>query len=161
SITAANSGVRRHPPNNSLAGVFQAIFYSNINFLLSIPSREDITYPICAFNLQQKETDVKRYLVFAAALGLSSILCAQTYNISTIGGNVTRANGDGVNVSAAPMLNPHQIAIDSAGNIYIADTDAHRVRKIDANGLMTVIAGQGRPTGSGDTAGPGISTPLN
>jgi DNA-binding beta-propeller fold protein YncE len=104
---------------------------------------------------------VKKY-VCTLSVALTSLLCGQTYNISTLAGSVTTANGDGVNVNATPILNPQAIAIDSAGNVYIADGDAHRVRKIDGTtGVATVIAGQGRASGSDDASGPGISKPLN
>ena len=105
---------------------------------------------------------MKKYLVCTLLVALSPLLCGQTYNISTLAGSVARANGDGVSINSATILNPYSVAIDSAGNVYIADADGCRVRKVDADtGITTVIAGQGRPSGSSDTAGPGINSPLN
>ena len=79
---------------------------------------------------------MKKYF---CTLALTSLLCGQTYNISTVAGSVTVANGDGINVNAVQILNPQAIAIDPAGNIYVADGDAHRVRKIDGTtGVATV-----------------------
>src|SRR5262245_39532196 len=84
------------------------------------------------------------------------------YNISTVAGSVPQANGDSVSPGLAPAFNPQGIVIDSAGNIYIADGDAHRVRKIDATtGMETVIAGQGRFVTSGDASIQGTAGPLN
>jgi len=96
-------------------------------------------------------------------LGLSSGLFGQmNYNISTVAGLVGAANGDAVSAGLAPLFNPHAVITDPAGNVYIADGDAHRVRKIDAaTGIMSVIAGQGRATTSGDTSIQGTASALN
>jgi len=83
------------------------------------------------------------------------------YNISTVAGSVAAANGDAVSAGLAPLFNPQAVVIDSAGNVYIADGDAHRVRKIDATGNISVIAGQGRATSSGDASVQGTASALN
>ena len=44
---------------------------------------------------------------------------------------------------------PHGIAADTAGNLYIADTDNERIRKV-ANGVITTVAGNGSLGFSGD-----------
>src|SRR6516165_595311 len=95
-------------------------------------------------------TAVKRMMLnISAGLSLSAAVFAQGYQISTVAGSVKSNNGDGVLASSAPLLNPQQIAVDSSGNVYIADGDAHRVRLITAStGIMTTIAGQGRNVGS-------------
>ncbi|MFB7499789.1 hypothetical protein ACFC09_34770 [Streptomyces sp. NPDC056161] len=45
---------------------------------------------------------------------------------------------------------PHAVAADDAGNIYIADDDNHRVRKVTPHGVITTVAGCGRGEYSGD-----------
>ena len=88
---------------------------------------------------------MKRFAVCTLLLGLSSVLFGQNYNISTVAGSVAAANGDNVNAGLAALVNPTAVVLDSAGNIYIADGDGYRVRKIDATtGNTTVIVGQGR-----------------
>ena len=84
--------------------------------------------------------------------------------ITTIAGTGTAGySGDGGLATNAKLNNPWGIAVDSAGNIYIADTQNHRIRKITSStGIITTIAGTGTSGFSGDE-GPAtnanISTP--
>jgi uncharacterized protein (TIGR03437 family) len=52
------------------------------------------------------------------------------------------------------------LALDSAGNLYIADTDNHRVRKVSVDGIITTVAGTGNARYDGD-GGPATSFALN
>ena len=80
--------------------------------------------------------------------------------ISTIAGNgITGYSGDGGAASSASLNYPGGIALDGQGNIYIADTTNHRVRKIDGTGVITTIAGNGSSGYSGD-AGPATEASL-
>ncbi len=81
---------------------------------------------------------------------------AATGIITTIAGTGTRGYaGDGATAVGAQLSTPSGLAIDGLGNIYFADTDNQRVRRIDAaTGFITTIAGNGSRTFGGDT-GPG------
>lgn len=84
--------------------------------------------------------------------------CAGAGIISTIAGNGNPTySGDGGLASAATVNNPSGVAIDGAGNLYIADTGNNRVRMITAaTGLMSTIAGGGSGCGGQtDTVGDG------
>ena len=59
--------------------------------------------------------------------------------------------GDGGAATEADFRNLQGIAVDMAGNVYLADSSNHRIRRIDgATGIIETIAGTGRAGGSGD-----------
>ena len=68
--------------------------------------------------------------------------------------------GDGGLGTQASLNRPSAIAIDQSGNIYIADTDNHRIRKVDSHGIITTIAGMGQSGFAGD-GGAGTQAQLN
>ena len=71
--------------------------------------------------------------------------------VTTVAGNGTYGfSGDNGPATAAKLAAPWGMAVDSAGNIYIADTDNNRVRKVDGNGVITTIAGNGTAGSKGD-----------
>ena len=74
--------------------------------------------------------------------------------ITTIAGNGTQAfSGDAGPANAAAIDSPAGLALDSTGNLYLADTHNHRIRRVDATtGIITTVAGTGTPGYSGDTA---------
>jgi uncharacterized protein (TIGR03437 family) len=72
-------------------------------------------------------------------------------NIGTLAGNgVSGFSGDGLQATSAQLNGPQGVAVDSAGNVYIADTANNRVRKVAANGVITTVAGNGAAGFSGD-----------
>ena len=82
-----------------------------------------------------------------------------TGNISTVAGPGTRLLGDGGIATSAIIRAPTAIALDAAGNLYIADTNNHRIRKIDAaTNIITTIAGTGTSGYSGDGASATLAT---
>jgi uncharacterized protein (TIGR03437 family) len=82
-------------------------------------------------------------------------------NIITVAGNGNAAYfGDGTPANRASVNMPEGLALDAAGNLYIADTLDSVVRKMDPAGTITTIAGFGTPGFSGD-GGPATSAALN
>jgi uncharacterized protein (TIGR03437 family) len=80
--------------------------------------------------------------------------------ISTVAGNGTPGfSGDGGLATAAQLDQPYAVAVDSAGNLYIADCWNHRIRKV-SNGVISTVAGNGTPGFSGDN-GPATSAQLS
>jgi len=65
-------------------------------------------------------------------------------NITTVAGTGTSGyNGDGIPASTAQLKQPTGLALDGAGNLYIADFTGQRVRKVDTSGTITTLAGNG------------------
>ncbi len=62
----------------------------------------------------------------------------------------TVSSGDGGLATSAGLKSPSGITVDSQGNLYIAESNAHRVRKVDTNGIITTFAGTGAVGFSGD-----------
>ena len=58
--------------------------------------------------------------------------------------------GEGPVATAIALRSPRAVAVDAAGNVYIADTESQRVRAVAPGGAITVIAGSGVPGFSGD-----------
>ncbi|MFI9240396.1 SMP-30/gluconolactonase/LRE family protein [Streptomyces sp. NPDC053079] len=67
---------------------------------------------------------------------------------------------DGGPAVATRLHYPGDVAVDDAGNLYIADTNNHRVRKVTPSGIITTIAGDGQ-AGYISDGGPAIATRLN
>ena len=66
------------------------------------------------------------------------------------GTGVRAHGGDGGPARSASFGHIRGLAIDAAGNVYFADSENHRVRRIDTAGIITTIAGNGDPGDSGD-----------
>jgi uncharacterized protein (TIGR03437 family) len=80
--------------------------------------------------------------------------------ISTIAGNGTAGYaGDGAAATSGALSAPGGLAVDSGGNVYIADYGSSTVRKVDSKGNISTIAGTGAWGLSGD-GGPANKTPL-
>ncbi len=81
--------------------------------------------------------------------------------VSTAAGNgAGGAAGDGGPATIAQLNQPTACALDSAGNLYIADTYNHRIRRVDPAGAITTVAGTG-VAGNGGDEGPATSATLN
>jgi len=81
--------------------------------------------------------------------------------VTTVAGNGTDGySGDGGPASGAQVNDPEGVAVDGAGNLYIADTFNNVIRKVSAAGLITTVAGNGSQGTSGD-GGPAISAQLD
>ena len=99
------------------------------------------------------------------AVAICTALWAQSggndYLVTTVAGNGNSGfTGDGGLARYAQLANPGGLAIDSSGNLFIADTGNNRIRKVTPDGKITTIAGTGSPGFSGD-GGPAISAQLS
>jgi uncharacterized protein (TIGR03437 family) len=83
--------------------------------------------------------------------------------ITTVAGSDTVFSsgvGDGGTAVNANLSLPRGVLPDASGNLYIADTGNHRVRKVDANGIITTFAGNGTTSNGAGTVGDGASAVL-
>jgi sugar lactone lactonase YvrE len=78
--------------------------------------------------------------------------------ISTVAGG--GSGGDGGPATQAGLGWPIDVAVDIAGNLYIAEQGSQRIRKVDTNGIITTIAGTGNKGFSGD-GGPALEAELD
>jgi uncharacterized protein (TIGR03437 family) len=85
----------------------------------------------------------------------------KTNMVTTVAGNGTRAYaGDGGPATKASFVTADGIALDSAGDIYIADWGNARIRKVSADGTIATYAGTGSGGYTGD-GGPALSATFN
>ena len=71
--------------------------------------------------------------------------------ITTVAGTGTAgSSGDGGPATEAQLSLPFGVAVDRAGNLYVADLGNHRVRKVNSSGTITAFAGTGTAGNSGD-----------
>src|SRR6267142_919337 len=96
------------------------------------------------------------------ALGL--VYCALAwggeiaYTVQTVAGS--SLVGDGGSALNAQLSDAQCVAVDRLGNVFIADSDNHRVRKVNPTGIIQTVAGLGFPGFSGD-GGPAVEARLN
>jgi uncharacterized protein (TIGR03437 family) len=79
---------------------------------------------------------------------------------AVIAGGGNPAFGDGGKALAARLNHPSGVAADAAGNVFVADRDNHRIRKIAPDGIITTFAGTGAAGSAGD-GGPAVQAQLN
>jgi poly(3-hydroxybutyrate) depolymerase/sugar lactone lactonase YvrE len=107
-----------------------------------------------------------------AADGAGNLFIADTENhrvrkvapdgtLATVAGTGTAGySGDGGAATGAQLNAPWGLAVDGEGNLFIADSGNHRVRKVASDGTITIVAGTGTPGFAGDE-GPATAAQLN
>ena len=87
---------------------------------------------------------------------------ATTGMITTVAGSGTAGiSGDGGPATSAQLDNPTGVAVDAAGDLFIADSSNNKVRRVDATtGMITTVAGNGTAGSAGD-GGPATGAQLN
>lgn len=92
--------------------------------------------------------------VYVADAGNSTIRKIATDGSVTTFAGAAGAAGSGDGAGAGARFNaPQGVAVDTVGNVYVADTNNSTIRKITSNGTVSTLAGAAGQTGSGDGAG--------
>ena len=149
---ALDHRIRIVDPNgivNTFAGVTQGYGGDNgqaVNALLSFP--QDVAVD-AAGNVLIADTDNHRI----RKVDLNGV-------ITTIAGGNQGFAGDNGPATNARLSFPAALALDPAGQIYIVDGGNQRIRKIDANGIITTFAGNGQEGFAGD-GGPAFAASLD
>src|ERR1700733_6546253 len=99
--------------------------------------------------------------IYIANTGNSAICKVSGGVITTVaGGNAQGYSGDGGPATKAELSQPFGVAVDSKGNVYIADTYNNVIRKVTSAGIITTLAGNGSAGYSGD-GGPATKAELS
>src|SRR5262249_18315139 len=78
--------------------------------------------------------------LYIADTGTGRVRKVSGGKIATVAGNGQyRYSGDGIAATSATLYYPNSVALDGAGNAYIAEAFRNRVRKIAANGVITTL----------------------
>src|SRR5688500_7575779 len=93
---------------------------------------------------------IRKGLFFCAFLLGGGTLSAQYIITTAAGSGVQGYCCDGRLAYIAYLYFPADLALDRAGNLYIADQGNHRIRKVSPAGIITTVAGNGQPGFSGD-----------
>jgi len=88
-----------------------------------------------------------------ASQGSTAIRVSFTGPSTVVAGGGGFASGDQGPANNALLQHPSGVAADTLGNIYIADRDNHRIRKVALEGIISTVAG----TGNTGTAGGGLN----
>ena len=116
--------------------------FAGVALEMDIQNRLFTTLPIVELNAALRGDVEERYIYTFAGTGVA-------------GGDV----GDGGPATEAQLRWPFGMALDESGNFYVADSINHRIRRIDADGVITTVAGTGE-SGFGGDGGPATQAQL-
>lgn len=156
-LTAFTSGLLVPPPCAFAQGIMSN--YVGTDWLFTAEGRPAIDTPLAEskglaidFPGNLYISDERNHMVFRIDTG--GILHVYA------GNGIRGYSGDGGNARDASLNAPTGLAMDAEGNLYISDTGNHVIRKVTPRGIITTIAGNGRPGYSGDF-GPAATAQLN
>ncbi|MGH8909881.1 MAG: caspase, EACC1-associated type [Egibacteraceae bacterium] len=137
-VTALLTSVRSHAHRSTLATILLVLILAGVATLLSI-GRNQTPQPPSADVPQAPSPDVPQ------------APSAEPERLPGV---------DPSPATAAQLVNPRGVAVDAAGNLYIADAGDSRMRRVDLSGTITTLAGTGTRGFSGDN-GPATAAQLN
>jgi hypothetical protein len=110
-----------------------------------VPTHANLSFP------QQIAVDAAGNVYIADCLNSRIRKIGTNGIITTVAGNgISAFGGDGGPAIRASLSFPDSVAVDVVGNLYIADSSNNRIRRVDVNGIITTVAGNGTIGFSGD-----------
>jgi DNA-binding beta-propeller fold protein YncE len=100
-------------------------------------------------NLVMNSTSSRCAIICALLLASATVARSQPLTFTTLAGYAGPGSADGTGTSAR-FANPWGVATDTAGNLYVVDTDNHTIRKITTGGVVSTLAGLAGTSGSAD-----------
>jgi sugar lactone lactonase YvrE len=94
---------------------------------------------------------VNKFIYVADNWGHSIHRISMTGEVKTLAGSGLRGFADGTGANAK-FSYPEGIAVDSKGNLYVADSDNHRIRKVTPEGVVSTFAGSTQGFANGTTS---------
>lgn len=121
------------------------------------PTAARLSYPSEVVLAQDGALYIAQFSTSAQTPIYSVVRKVQSNVISTFAGNGWFAfSGDGGQATDAQFDRPAGMAIDSAGNLFVADSYNNRIRRIAPDGVVTTVAGSGTGCASGCTTGASV-----
>lgn len=115
--------------------------------------------PRCTFRSAPALRPTRLLALLFLALAAARSEAAERYVFTTIAGQPPQPGSADGSDNAARFWFPGYTAVDSSGNVYVADTNNHTIRKITAAGVVTTLAGLPGQSGSAD--GPSANARFN
>ncbi len=125
-------------------------------------------FPDCGVGEESEALPCERFDACATELEEIDRIRASFGMIETIAGkgenpgavNAWESDFEGGAATEAELSRPHIALSDDEGNIFIADKDAHAIRRVTPSGSITTVAGTGEAGDDGDEAGPAVERRL-
>ena len=119
-----------------------------------IKKRGDFMKSLLFSALKLNASVIQVCIMLAILCGAAALqVRAENYTITTFAGPVEIPGAIDGTGSAARFYYPNGVAVDSSGNVYVADTDNHIIRKITAAGVVSTLAGTAGSSGNTDGTG--------
>jgi sugar lactone lactonase YvrE len=138
------------------AGLYQVVVTNYFGSVTSVVATLSLAYPPTIINEPATQTNLAgaNVTLSVAVSGTGPFTYQWQFNgtnlsngiITTVAGGGTRFPGDGGAATKASLNDPSGVAFDAFGNLFIADAANNRVRKVDTNGIITTVAGNGNVT---------------
>jgi uncharacterized protein (TIGR03437 family) len=148
-----SSVARAITPTGLVVDVFGTLYAADpgAGQLLELP----VNHPATAFAISALDLTFGSDGYLYASQGSTAIRVSFSGPGAVVAGAGSSASGDQGPANNALLQHPSGVAADALGNIYIADRDNHRIRKVAPDGIITTVAGTGTASTGNEQAATG------